>query len=57
MIENQKGILLDEIREIVAKRDDLQKTCKSLEVEYVASVTLAEKQMNMSHVIKANALK
>ena len=41
----------------MAKRDELQKTCKSLEAEYVASVTLAEKEMNMSHVIKANALK
>ena len=39
------------------KRDELQKTCKSLEAEYVATVTLAEKEMNMSHVIKANALK
>ena len=56
-IENQKRILLDEIREVMAKRDELQKTCKSLEAEYVASVTLAEKEMNMSHVIKANALK
>ena len=56
-IENQKHILLDEIREVMAKRDELQKTCKSLEAEYVASVTLVEKEMNMSHVIKANALK
>ena len=56
-IENQKRILLDEIREVMAKRDELQKTCKSLEAEYVASVTLAEKEMNMSHVIKANAFK
>ena len=41
----------------MAKRDELQKTCKSLEAEYVASVTHVEKEMNMSHVIKANALK
>ena len=41
----------------MAKRDELQNTCKSLEAEYVASVTLAEKEMNMSHVIKANAFK
>ena len=41
----------------MVKRDELQKTCKSLEAEYVASVTLAEKEMSMSHVIKANALK
>ena len=33
----------------MAKCDELQKTCKS--------VALAEKQMNMPHVIKANALK
>ena len=39
----------------MAKRDDLQKTYKSLEAEYVASVTLEEKEVNMSHVIKANA--
>ena len=39
------------------KCDELKKTCKSLEAEYVATVTLAEKEMNMSHVIKANALK
>ena len=39
----------------MAKRDELQKTCKSLEAEYVASVTLEEKEVNMSHVIKANA--
>ena len=56
-IENQIGILLDEIREVMVKRDQLQKTCKSLEAEYVASATLAEKEMSMSHVIKANALK
>ena len=48
---------MDEIREVMVKRDELQKTCKSLEAEYVATVTLAEKEMNMSHVIKANALK
>ena len=30
---------------------------KLLEAEYVALVTLAEKEMNMSHVIKANTLK
>ena len=48
---------MDEIREVMAKRDELQKTCKSLEAEYVASVTLAEKEMNMSHVTKANTLK
>ena len=30
-IENQKCILLDETAEIMAKRDGLQKTCKSLE--------------------------
>ena len=41
----------------MVKRDELQKTCKSLEAEYVATVTLTEKEMNMSHVIKANALK
>ena len=56
-IENQKRILLDEIREVMAKRDELQMTCKSLEAKYVASVTPPEKEMNMSHVIKANALK
>ena len=56
-IKNQKCILLDEIREVVAKLDELQKTCKSLEAEYVASVTLAEKEMKMSHIIKANTLK
>ena len=39
-IENQKNILLDEIREVMAKL----KTCKSLEGEYVASVTLLEKK-------------
>ena len=33
----------------MAKCDELQKTCKS--------VALAEKQMNMLHIIKANALK
>ena len=48
---------MDEISEVMPKRDELQKTCKSLEAEYVATVTLAEKEMNMSHVIKANALK
>ena len=41
----------------MAKRDGLQKTCKSLETQHVASVTLAEQEMNMFHVIKANALK
>ena len=41
----------------MAKRNELQKTCKSLEVVYIASVALAEKEMNMSHVIKANTLK
>ena len=56
-IENQKRILQDEMREVMAKRDELQKTCKSLKAEYVVSVTLPEKEMNMSHVIKANALK
>ena len=56
-IENQKHILLDETREVVAKRDELQKTCNSLEAEYVASVTLAEKEMNMYYAIKASALK
>ena len=41
------------MRELMAKRDDeLQKTCKSLEAEYVASVTLAKKEMNMSHELK-----
>ena len=48
---------MDETREVMAKYDELQKTCKSLEAEYVALVTLAEKEMNMSHVIEANALK
>ena len=48
---------MDEISEVMPKRDELKKTCKSLEAEYVATVTLAEKEMNMSHVIKANALK
>ena len=47
-IEDQKRILLDEIREFLAKRYELQNTCKSLEAEYVASVTLAEKEMNVS---------
>ena len=56
-IRNQKCILLDKIREVMAKRDELQKTWKLLEAEYVALVTLAEKEMNMSHVIKANTLK
>ena len=56
-IQNQKRMLLDEIRDVMAKRDELQKTCKSLEAEYVTSITLAEKEMNMSHVIQANALK
>ena len=28
-IENHKCMLLDEIREVMAKRDELQKTCKS----------------------------
>ena len=56
-IENKKRILRDEMREVMAKRDELQKTCKSLKAEYVLSVTLAEKEMNMSHVIKATALK
>ena len=41
----------------MAKRDELRETCKSLEAEYVASVTLAKNEMKMSHVIKANALK
>ena len=40
----------------MAKRDHLQKICKSLEAEYVASVTLEEKEVNVSHVVKANAL-
>ena len=44
-------------REVMAKRDELQITCKSLEAEYVASVILAEKETNMSHVIKGNTLK
>ena len=48
---------MDEIKEVMTKRDELQKTCKSLEAKYVASETLAEKEMNMSHVMKANALK
>ena len=52
-----RNILLDEIKEVMTKRDELQKTCKSLEAKYVASVTLAEKEMNMSHVMKANTLK
>ena len=52
-----RNILLDEIKEVMTKRDELQKTCKSLEAKYVASETLAEKEMNMSHVMKANALK
>ena len=47
---------MDEIKEVMTKRDELQKTCKSLEAKYVAE-TLAEKEMNMSHVMKANALK
>ena len=41
----------------MAKRDGLQKTCKSLETEHVASVTLAEQEMKIFQVIKANALK
>ena len=48
---------MDETREVVAKRDELQKTCNSLEAEYVASVTLAEKEMNMYYAIKASVLK
>ena len=33
----------------MAKRDELQKTCKTCFVaEYLASVTLAEKEMNVS---------
>ena len=47
-IENHKRTLLDEIREVMAKRDELQKTCKLLQAEYVASVTLDEKEMNVS---------
>ena len=46
--KDQKRKLLDEIREVMAKRDELQKTCKSLQAEYVASVTLDEKEMNVS---------
>ena len=41
----------------MAKHDELQKACKSLEAEYVSSLTSAEKEMHMSHIIKANALK
>ena len=48
---------MDEATEITAKPDGLQKTCKSLETEHLASVTLAEKEMNMFHVIRANTLK
>ena len=48
---------MDEISEVMPKRDELKKTCKSLEAEYVARVTLAEKEMNMSHITKANTLK
>ena len=32
----------------MAKRHELQKTCKTLVAEYLASVTLAEKEMNVS---------
>ena len=39
-----KNILLDEIREVMAKCDELQKTCKSLEAEYGASVTFLKKK-------------
>ena len=46
--KDHKRKLLDEIREVMAKRDELQKTCKLLQAEYVASVTLDEKEMNVS---------
>ena len=50
VLKIRKCILLDEIREVMAKHDELQKTCKSLDAEYVASVTLAEKKKKNEYV-------
>ena len=54
---NRKAIIISEINEVQLKHDEIAKTCKMLDEEFVASVRDAEEKNDMSLVVKANAMK
>ena len=54
---NQKAIIIFEINEVQLKHDEIDKTYKMLDEEFVASVRDAEEKNDMSLAVKANAMK
>ena len=52
-MNNQKSIVTKELEEVILKRDQLNKVCKSLEADFVLAVENAEKKMDLSFVSKA----
>ena len=54
---NRKAIIISEINEVQLKHDEIAKTCKMLDEEFVASVRDAEEKNDMSLVVKASAMK
>ena len=53
----RKAIKISEINEVQLKHDEIAKTCKMLDEEFVASVRDAEEKNDMLLVVKANAMK
>ena len=54
---NEKLTITEELRVLTVKRNQLNKICDSLNVEFVSSVRLAEEKMDLTLLSKANALK
>ena len=56
-IAKERAIIDENIKSVQQKTDLLNKTCVSLENEFIELFERAEKESNMHHVIKGNALK
>ena len=56
-IAKERAIIDENIKSVQQKTDLLNKTCVSLENEFIELFERAEQESNMHHVIKGNALK
>ena len=54
-INDQKSIVTKELEDVILKRDHLNKTCESLEYDFVLAVENAEKKMDLSNALKRKA--
>ena len=54
---NRKAIIISETNEVQLEHDEIAKTGKMLDEEFVASVRDAEEKNDMSLVVKANVMK